>query len=65
VHDFHHATLGILEGMGFAVFFTQYLKLYTGKYRPNYDNSDASDGRQAFPYVCEQHISPDHPLKCS
>lgn len=41
----------MLEGFGFVVFFTQYLKLYTGKYRPNWINNQTSDGRQAFPYA--------------
>ena len=41
----------MLEGFGFAVFFTQYLKLYVGKYRPNWLATQSADGRQAFPYV--------------
>src|SRR4051812_7208817 len=52
LHDFHHATLGIIEGFAFAVFFTMTLKVYVGQYRPSYlaDPTD-SQARQSFPYA--------------
>ncbi len=32
LHDFHHATLGVLEGFAFSVFFSGLIKIWSGKY---------------------------------
>jgi len=50
LHDFHHSCLGILEGLGFTVFFTGFIKIFAGELRPNYlSHGDSKDERGSFP----------------
>jgi diacylglycerol diphosphate phosphatase/phosphatidate phosphatase len=48
-HDFHNATLGLLEGFGLSVFFTSLIKPYVGMYRPNQQSAGAREkDRRSF-----------------
>jgi len=48
-HDLHHALISLYGAFMIAGAITTCVKLYTGRYRPDWDNYDTSDGRQSFP----------------
>lgn len=49
-HDFHHATLGVCSSFALTNLITTAIKLATGRYRPDYSPSNATnDSRMSFP----------------
>jgi hypothetical protein len=54
-HDFHHATLGLLEGFALTILFTSLAKSYCGEYRPYYGSlaEPNSEARKAFLYASD------------
>lgn len=51
-HDFHHATLGLLEGFALTILLTALIKVFAGAYRPFYGNlvDPNTDSRKSFVY---------------
>jgi hypothetical protein len=51
-HDFHHATLGLLEGFALTILLTALIKVFAGSYRPFYGNmaNPDADSRKSFVY---------------
>jgi membrane-associated phospholipid phosphatase len=49
-HDFHHATLGLLEGFALTILLTALTKVFAGSYRPFYGNlvDPNDDSRKSF-----------------
>eukprot|EP01102_Stenamoeba_stenopodia_P010718 TRINITY_DN325_c0_g2_i1.p1 TRINITY_DN325_c0_g2~~TRINITY_DN325_c0_g2_i1.p1 ORF type:complete len:207 (-),score=36.07 TRINITY_DN325_c0_g2_i1:168-788(-) len=52
LHDFHNATLGLLQCLAFTVTVTDAVKTSCGRYRPNWlamESEYGNEGRMAFP----------------
>jgi len=48
-HDLHHGVLCLFAAFMITGAITSCVKVYTGRYRPDWDNYDTADGRQSFP----------------